>query len=319
MKIAVTGANGFVGRAIVRQLAESGHQVLAYARQGVADAPGVEALAAPDLGVLADWGFKPGQNIEVLVHTAARVHVMRDGAADPLVEYRRVNVAGTLALAHQAMAAGVRRFVFLSSVKVNGESTPSGSAFRRDDRHFPDTPYGLSKLEAEQGLAQITAQGGMELVIVRPPLVYGPGVGANFLRLMDVVQHGLPLPFGRIENARSLIYVDNLAAAVAHCCVHPAAAGKTYLVSDGVSVSTPALIRAIAAAMGRPARLLPVPPRWMQAAAAVLGKREEADRILGSLVVDDTPLRDELDWRPPHSFEAGLRATVAWYLARRYA
>jgi nucleoside-diphosphate-sugar epimerase len=318
MRIAVTGANGFVGQALVRQLADNGHQLLAYVRrsEGFASIAGVTPMASPDLGPHADWRLRSEKCIDVLVHTAARVHVMEDDAADPLAKYRRVNVAGTLALAQQAVAAGVRRFVFLSSIKVNGESTAPDVAFCRDDRHVPDTPYGLSKLEAEQGLARIAAQSGMELAVVRPPLVYGPGVGANFLRRMDGVRRGLPMPFRRVRNARSLVYVGNLASALAQCCEHPGAVGKTYLVSDGAPVSTPELISAIAAAMGRPARLLPVPSGLMQAAASILGKGEEAERVLGSLVVDDTPLVRELGWTPPYTFEAGLRATVNWYLSR---
>ncbi len=318
MRIAVTGANGFVGQALVRQLADNGHQLLAYVRrpEDFHRIAGVTPMAAPDLGLCADWRFRPEQGIDVLVHAASRVHVMQDNAADPLAEYRRVNVAGTIALAQQAVAAGVRRFVFLSSIKVNGESTTPDVAFRNDDRCVPDTPYGLSKLEAEQGLARIAAQSGMELVVVRPPLVYGPGVGANFLRLMDGVRRGLPMPFGRVRNARSLVYVGNLAAALAQCCEHPGAVGKTYLVSDGAPVSTPKLISAIAAAMGKPTRMLSVSPGLMQTVANVLGKGEQAERVLGSLVVDDAPLVRELDWMPPYTFEAGLRATVNWYLSR---
>jgi UDP-glucose 4-epimerase len=240
---------------------------------------------------------------------------MRDEVSDPLGAFRAVNVDGTLNLARQAAQAGVRRFVFLSSIKVNGEGCEE--PYREGDAACPQDPYAISKWEAEQGLRQIELETGMDVVILRPPLVYGPGVKANFQRLLAAVDKGWPLPLGAVGNRRSLLYLGNLVDAIQLCLVHPAAAGQTYLVSDGEDVSSPELVRRLARAMGCPARLLPVPPAWLRLAGGLLGRRAVVERLLGSLVVDSSRIRRELGWSPPFRLDAGLAETVQHYLLSR--
>ncbi|MCK6528685.1 SDR family oxidoreductase [Myxococcota bacterium] len=312
-RILVTGANGFVGRALCPALAAAGHAPLAAVREASALAApvGAEARRAPDLGPEADWR-EALRGVDVVVHLAARVHVMRDGSADPLAEFRRVNAAGTRRLAEQAAAAGVRRMVLASSVKVNGEAT-RGTPFRETDAPAPVDPYGVSKQEAEEALFEVAARGELEAVVLRPPLVYGPGVKGNFLTLLRLCRRALPLPLAAVENRRSLVYAGNLADALVRCATHEAAAGRTFLVRDGEDLSTPALIRAIAAAQGRPARLFPVPPPLLRRSAAVLGRSAVVSRLLDSLQVDDTALRSALGWTPPFTVERGIGETVRWF------
>lgn len=250
------------------------------------------------------------QGVGALVHCAARVHVMQDDAADPLEAYRLVNVEGTLNLARQAATAGVRRFVFVSSIKVNGEASLSGQPFTADDVPTPLDPYGVSKLEAEQGLRELEAQTGMDVVIVRPPLVYGPGVRANFASMMRWVARGVPLPLGAIHNFRSMVALDNLVDLLVTCLKHPAAAGQTFLASDGEDVSTPELLRRSAQAMGKTAFLLPVPTFLLESGAALLGKRDVAQRLCGSLQVDIEKTRRLLGWKPPLTLNQGLKKAV---------
>lgn len=292
--ILLTGAGGFVGRCLSQQLAERGHPLrAATTRLG---ASGGEA-----------WARELG-GCDAVLHLAARVHVMDERASDPLAAFREVNTAGTLALARQAAAAGVRRFVFVSSIKVNGEQTAPGRAFRHDDRPAPQDAYGRSKYEAEDGLRALSRATGMELVIVRPPLVHGPGVKANFAALMRAVQRGLPLPLGAVTgNRRSLVGLDNLVDLLITCVEHPGAAGQTFLASDGEDLSTTELLRRIGQALGRPALLLPVPPALLQAGATLLGRREVAQRLLGNLQLDITHTRTTLGWTPPISVDEGLR------------
>ena len=244
---------------------------------------------------------------DVVVHLAARVHVMYDASIDPLAEFRRVNVQGTLNLARQAAASGVRRFVFISSIKVNGEATQPGQPFTADDAPAPLDAYGISKMEAEQGLRELAAQTGMEVVIIRPPLVYGPGVKANFAAMMRWLQRGVPLPLGAIHNQRSLVALDNLVDLIVTCLTHPAAANQTFLVSDDEDVSTTELLRRMGQAMGKPARLLPVPVSWLKVGAAMVGKRDAAQRLSGSLQVDIEKTCRLLGWVPPISLDEGLR------------
>ncbi len=246
-----------------------------------------------------------------MVHLAAHVHGMQEAEDDAAVLYRQVNTEGTLNLARQCAAGGVRRFVFLSTVKVLGEGREE--PYHANDPAIPIGPYAISKWEAEQGLQEIAEHTGMEVVILRPPLVYGPGARANFLRMMRTIDKGIPLPFGAIQNRRSLLYVDNLVDAIRVCLNHPAATGKTYLVSDVDDVSTPELIRRMASALGRPARLLPVPCRWMRFVGQLLGKQAVVNRLLDSLTVDSQPIREELNWSPPYSMQTGLVATAEWY------
>ena len=243
----------------------------------------------------------------VVVHAAARVHIMRDIVSDPLLEYRKVNVDGTLNLARQSARAGVERFVFISSIKVNGEETVVGHAFRPEDEAKPVDPYGISKWEAEQGLRKIAKETGMEVVIIRPPLVYGPGVKGNFANLIKLVRKGLPLPLGAIHNRRSMIALDNLVDLIITCIDHPNAANQVFLASDGQDLSTTELLQGLAQAMGRSSRLLPVPGALLSLAATILGKKPVVDRLLGSLQVDISKTRELLDWTPPISVDDGLR------------
>jgi nucleoside-diphosphate-sugar epimerase len=251
-----------------------------------------------------------------VVHLAARVHVMREAAADPLAEYRRVNVAATLELARAALRHGVRRFVFMSTVKVNGERTDV-APFTERDTPAPRDPYALSKWEAEQGLAALAQGGALELVVLRPPLVYGPGVKGNFLRLMRLVRAGVPLPLASVANARSMIYVGNLASAVAQA-LSPRARG-TFVVSDGADLSTPQLVRMLAAAMRCPARLVPFPPPLLKAAGRILGKSDEVERMLESLRLDCSGFKQQFQWVVPFTIEQGLKETADWFERARAA
>jgi nucleoside-diphosphate-sugar epimerase len=312
--VLVTGANGFVGRGVVDALSKSSFGVRTAVRHSsrASSLAGHEAVVG-DISPDTQWE-EALLGVSMVVHLAARVHVMHDTTTDPLTEFRKVNVLGTERLAREAARAGVRRFVYVSSIKVNGESTNAHSgAFAEKNAPNPQDPYGVSKWEAEQALHRVAQETGLEVVIVRPPLVYGPGVGANFLRLLKLVHKGVPLPFGLINNQRSLVYVGNLANAIITCLEHPAATGQTYLVSDGEDVSTPELIRHVAHALGRPARLLAVPPALLRVAGQLTGKSSEVERLLDSLVIDSSKIRRELGWAPPFTMEQGLAETADWY------
>lgn len=252
-----------------------------------------------------------------MVHAAARVHVMKETASDSLAEFRRVNVDGTLNLARQAAAAGVRRFIFISSIKVNGESSQPGQPLRADDSPAPQDAYGVSKHEAEQGLRQLAAATGMEVVVIRPVLVYGPGVKANFHSMMRWLQRGVPLPFGAVCNRRSLVSLANLVDLVVTCIDHPRAANQTFLASDGDDVSLTQLLRALGLALGRPARLLPVPAGLLRGAVLLIGRRDLAQRLFGTLQVDIEKNRQLLGWYPPCTLEQGLNMTARSFLGAR--
>ncbi|MEW5967254.1 MAG: SDR family oxidoreductase [Pseudomonadota bacterium] len=305
MRILLTGANGFVGRALGDRLAEGGHVVVPVVRRpcGLAG-----EVAIGDMGGQTAWG-EALQTCAAVVHLAARVHVMHDTVADPLSLYRATNTDATLNLARQAAQAGAKRFVFVSSIKVNGEGRDE--PYRETDAPVPEDAYAISKWEAEQGLWRIAQETGLEVVVLRPPLVYGPGVKANFKRLLDTVARGWPLPLGAVENRRSLLYLGNFVDAIRVCVEHPDAAGQTFLVDDGRPVSTPELIRAVAHAMGRPARLLAVPVGVLEFAATLLGKRAAVQRLTGSLWLDSSLIRARLGWTPPFTLGQGLDATVA--------
>lgn len=307
MKVLLTGATGFVGSRLALCLSESSDKELTCAiRRSTQRIPGAREIVVSDLDSRTNW-FAALQEQEVVVHVAARAHVMHEESVDPLVEYRRVNVHGTLNLAQQAASAGVRRFIYLSSIKVNGESTPLDQPFSAEDDPSPEDAYGVSKMEAEQGLKELCHETGMELVIIRPPLVYGPGVKGNFASMIKLVGKGLPLPLGSVHNKRSLVALDNLVDLIATCIDHPGAANQVFLVSDGHDLSTTELLKGVGAAMGKPARLVPVPPSLLMLTASVLGRKAVAQRLLGSLQVDISRARDVLGWQPPVTVEEGLR------------
>lgn len=307
--ILVTGGSGFVGGAVLRRLRADGVRSLAATvRSGSGAVPeGVRVEQVADLAPDVDWSVSLA-DVDAVIHCAARVHVMDERSSDPLADFRATNVAGTLALARQAANAGVRRFVFISSVKVNGEATDSGSPFRAADTAEPVDPYGISKWEAEQGLLTIARETAMEVVIIRPPLVYGPGVKGNFAAMMHWVKRGVPLPLGAVRsNRRSFVALDNLVDLIVTCVDHPAAANEVFLAGDGEDLSTAELLERLAAAMGRKARLFAVPVWMLEQGAALLGKRDEARRLLGSLQVDIGKARFLLGWEPPISVGEGLR------------
>ncbi|MGO4002619.1 UDP-glucose 4-epimerase family protein [Pseudomonas fluorescens] len=310
-QIILTGATGFVGGAILNRLQrEQKYPVTAVVRGGSA----LQVSAVPVIRINTFDGDTQWQNhlesADVIIHSAARVHVMNDVESDPLAAFRKINVEGTLNLARQAAASGVRRFIFVSSIKVNGEGTQSGEAYTADDVPAPADPYGISKMEAEQGLRQLATQTGMEVVIVRPVLVYGPGVKANFQSMMRWLSKGVPLPFGAIHNRRSLVALDNLVDLLLTCITHPAAANQTFLVSDGDDLSTTALLSKMARALQKPARLIPVPSWMLKTGAALLGKKALSQRLCGSLQVDISKTRTLLGWTPPVSVDQALMATA---------
>jgi UDP-glucose 4-epimerase len=308
MKVLVTGATGFIGTTLVkRMIADDRLDVrTALRRLPEASTTHVEEVQVGDIHGATNWQAALA-GVESVVHLAARVHIMQDSSHDPLEEFRRVNVDGTLNLARQAAASGSVRFVYLSSIKVNGEE----GSYVETDPPRPEDAYGTSKYEAEIGLRSIAEQTGMGVVIIRTPIVYGPGVKANFQRLMRSIARGTPLPLGRVDNRRSMAGVDNLADFIVTCLLHPAAANETFFVSDGEDLSTSELVRRLARAMGRRPRLVPVPPPLIMMAATLVGKRAVAHRLLASLQVDTSKARRVLGWTPPISVDEGLRRTVA--------
>ena len=311
MRIAVTGARGFVGRTLMTTLAARELAAVGLVRRD----PDAGQRAVGDLTTRPDLAAAL-DGVDVVVHLAARVHVMHETEPDPLAAFRRANVEATEHLARAAVARGARRFVYVSSVKVNGEATQR-APFREQDPPRPEDPYGVSKWEAEQALARVAADTGLEVVVVRPPLVYGPGVGGNFVRMMRWLQRGVPLPLASVRNRRDLVGVHNLADALVACSVHPQAAGRTYLVADGEPVSTPALLRTLAACMHVCARLVPCPVALLQAAGRLAGKGGEVARLVGSLEIDAGALRRELGWRPVKSLREGLQLTADGFTGAR--
>ena len=309
MRVLVTGADGFVGTALCAHLAAKGYLV----RRAVRSLPSVvrgDSAAVGEIGPDTDWDAAL-RDVNAVAHLAARVHLLQETAADPLAEYRKVNLEGTRRLAAAAATRGVSRLVFVSSSKVNGEA--SARPFTESDPSRPEDAYARSKWEAEQALAQIGRETGLEHVILRPPLVYGAGVGANFARLMRWVARGVPLPLGAVDNRRSLLYLGNLVDAIRLCLEHPAAAERTYLISDGDDISTPELVRRIAGALGVSPRLFPVPVSVLRLAASAIGRRQEIERLVGSLQVDSTAIRRELGWSTAATMQEGLAETARWF------
>lgn len=319
MKVLVTGATGFVGRELCRELLDNGFKIRAGTRSaslGQKLHRDVEVAEVGEIGPDTDWG-RALEGINAVVHLAARVHVMHERASNPFDAFRMVTVEGTERLARAALKAGVRRFVYVSSIKVNGETTSHNTAFTEADTPTPQDPYGMSKWEAEQTLHRIAGNSDLEIVILRPPLVYGPGVGGNFIRLLNWVTRGVPLPLASVHNLRSLVYVGNLVDALITCITHVNAKGNTFLISDGYDISTAELIQSIAVEMGKQSRLFTMPEDALRMLGQLIGKSAEVSRLIDSLVVNSSKIRIELGWQPPYSLDDGLHATVEWYRRHR--
>jgi UDP-glucose 4-epimerase len=317
VRVLVTGASGFVGSAVLKRLVSDGHEAMASVRRAPEEpVAGVSYVAGADLVSGTGWEAAV-RGADAVIHAAARVHVMEERAADPLAEFRRANVDGTLRLAEAAAAAGVRRFVFLSSIKVNGETTQAGRPFRADDPPQPLDPYGVSKLEAEEALFALSQRTGMGVAVVRPPLVYGPGVKANFRAMMGLLQRRLPLPLGAARAKRSLVALENLVDLLMRCLDHPEAAGRVFLVSDGEDLSVAEMLKRLGAALGRRPLLLPVPPAAIALAARLAGRGAVAQRLLMPLQVDIEPTRRLLGWSPPVPVDEAFARTARHFLEAR--
>lgn len=314
LRVLITGSTGFVGNGLLaRLLRDDIHRPTISLRSSGCTSKNVKIFHVPDISSDTSW-LEALKHIDVVVHLAARVHIMQDTVADPLSEFRRTNTAGTLNLARQSVNFGVRRFIYLSSIKVNGEDTSNRSIFTAETDYIPTDPYGLSKFEAEQGLRQIEADTGLEVVIIRPPLVYGASVRANFKIMMNWLSKGVPLPLGAIQNQRSLVALDNLVDLIVTCIDHPDAASETFLVSDDDDLSTTELLRRLAKALGRSSRLIPVPSRLLIAGLTVLGRQDIGKRLCESLQVDISHTKITLDWVPPMSVNEALQKTADDYL-----
>lgn len=310
MKILVTGANGFIGHALSMKLKSQRYDIIAAVRR---------ACSLPDLTLLLNdksWS-EALIDRDVVIHTAARAHVINETNEDAIAAYRSTNVDVTRKLAEQAAEAGVSRFIYLSSIKVNGDQTTSGVRFCYKDNAFPGDAYGISKWEAEQALHDVSTDTGLEVVIIRSPLVYGAGVKGNFLSMLGWLDLGIPLPLGAIHNQRSLVGLDNLIDLIITCIDHPVAANKTFLVSDDEDLSTTELLRRMSKALGKPAHLVPVPSSLLNQGAKLLGKQDIALRLIGNLQVDISHTKKLLDWTQPVSVDEGLRKTAEWYLSQK--
>ena len=318
MKILVTGANGFVGQYLCAELLRQGQSVHVAVRSAHPPIDNIEMVVVGAIDGKTKWA-EALCDVDVVIHLAARVHVMKDDATDPLAEFLKVNMQGTANLARQAAANGVKRLVYVSSIKVNGEQTTETRPFIESDKPNPQDAYAISKWQAEQALQRIAHETGLEVVIVRSPLVYGPGVKGNFIRLLAAVGKGTPLPLACVRNKRSLIYLGNLVDALIVCASHSAAAGKTYLVSDGEDISSSELARRMGIALGKPARLFPVPIGLLRGLSKLLGKFESAERVVGSLCVNGDFIQRDLGWKPSFTLQQGLQATADWYRVQHHS
>lgn len=312
--VLVTGADGFVGRALCERLIRDGWRVRGAIRQAAVDTlPHVsDVVSVGNIGPHTDWS-NALRGVATVVHLAARVHIMNRETHSPLDEYRLVNTQGTECLARKAAESGVRRFIYVSSAKVNGETTGEERPFHEEDIPSPQDPYAVSKWEAEKTLQIIARQTGLGVVILRPPLIYGPNVHANFLELIRMVDRGIPLPLKNVRNRRSMIYLGNFTDAIIVCLTHPRAQGEIFLVSDNETVSTAELITRVAHALRKRPRLFSFPKSWTVAGGRVLGRRAAVERLIGSLEIDNTKIRRTMNWAPPFSMEEGLRITADWY------
>lgn len=305
----ISGANGFVGRALCKEAVSRGFSVRGATRAYTNLQDGVECVAIGDIDDSTDW-HNALSNCDVVIHLAARVHVMYESSKDPLSAFRKVNVAGTKQLAQSAAARGIKRMVYVSSIKVNGECTNGGHQFSEQDKPSPHDAYGVSKWEAERALQQVALETGLEVVIVRLPLVYGEGVKGNFAQLLRAVACGIPLPLAQVNNQRDFLYLGNLVDALITCAMHPAAANQTYFVSDGEAVSTPDLLSRVAEALGVSARLFYVPLWILKMAGRLTGRTNQLGRLVSSLQVDSGKIRRELGWVPPFTLQEGLNEMV---------
>ena len=315
MTALVTGANGFIGKSLCAELLRQGQPARAAVRSATTQIDNIDTVPVGDINSQTDWQCAL-QGINAVIHLAGRVHEIKDNAADPLAAFRKVNVEGTINLARQALDANVQRFIFISSIKVNGEATPREQPYTADDQPAPLDPYGISKLEAENALRQLANGTNMEIVIIRPPLVYGPGVKANFNSMMQALKQGLPLPLGAIHNKRSLVSQDNLIDLIVTCLKHPAAANQTFLAGDGEDMSTTELLQRMSKALGKPAKLFPVPIWALKMGAMLLAQNDMAKRLCNSLQVDISKTCNLLDWIPPMSVDDALKKTAADFLQK---
>lgn len=310
MKILLTGGSGFIGRQLANELSESKMPFLIATRTTKLDLPNQNRVTVGGIDALTKWGSAL-HGVSHVVHLAARVHIKTETSSDAFSAFRAINTDGTLNLAKQAAALGVKRFIFISTIKVNGEGR--NTPYLEADLPDPQDAYAASKCEAERGLWAISEDTGIEVVILRIPLVYGPGVGANFFQLLKIIDKGWPLPLRGINNKRSLLYVGNLINAILCVLQHPKAANQLFLLSDGKDASTTQLVTWLAQALGKQTRIFPVSERLLRSVAGVLGKSSAVDRLLGSLYLDSTKIQSELGWRPPFTLQEGLQATANWY------
>lgn len=305
----VTGANGFVGTFLCSELKKRGFKARAVTRSAPKLQDVDDFILVKDIADLEGWTDAFAE-VDVVIHLAARVHVMKDNANDPLIEFRKMNVVASEQLARSAAAKGVKRFVYVSSIKVNGEATMGEHKFSEQDLANPQDPYGITKWEAEQALHNVAEETGLELVIIRPPLVYGAGVKGNFKQMLRIVSMGIPLPLASIKNRRDLIYVENLVDALITSAIHPDAVGKTFLVSDGEAVSTPSLLRVLAQEQSKSSWLFAFPIQILNLIAKLVGKSAQVGRLTGSLQIDSSKIRRDLSWVPPYTLKEGLQKTV---------